>query len=155
MHICWGGGGCPPPALPPDVPMNAPLPPLLPDRRRLISGLAALAALPAAAAPKAAATPVPPQVMRVGRGQRVKTLASACSHARDGMVIEVEAGDYVGDVAVWPQNNLVLRAVGGRVRMVANGQAAQGKAIFVTSGERISIEGFDFTGATVRDRNGA
>ena len=96
-----------------------------------------------------------PAVMRVGRDQAVKSLASAAQQARDGMVIEVDAGDYVGDVAVWQQHDLTLRAVGGRARMIAAGQSAQGKGIFVTSGERMRIEGFDFIGATVPDHNGA
>ena len=96
-----------------------------------------------------------PVVMKVGPGQAVKSLASAAAQARDGMQIEVDAGDYVGDVAVWTHSDLRLKAVGGRVRMMAGGQAAQGKGIFVTTGERIVIEGFDFSGCVVPDRNGA
>jgi hypothetical protein len=41
------------------------------------------------------------------------------------------------------------------VRLLAMGAAAQGKGIFVTSGERMRIQGFDFIGARVPDRNGA
>jgi hypothetical protein len=96
-----------------------------------------------------------PTVMKVGRNQAVKSLASAAAQAKDGMRIEVDAGDYVGDVAVWPQNDLTLQAVGGRVNLMAGGQSAQGKGIFVTTGERIRIEGFDFSGAVVQDQNGA
>jgi len=95
------------------------------------------------------------QVLRVGPRQAVRSLASAAQHARDGMRVEVEAGDYVADVAVWPQSDLSLKAVGGRVRLIAAGASAQGKAIFVTSGERVSIEGFDFQGTEVPDLNGA
>jgi hypothetical protein len=86
-------------------------------------------------------------VIKVGRQQAVKTLAAAAKLARDGSVIEVDAGDYPADVASWPQSQLSLRAVGGRVRMLANGAAAQGKGIFVMSG--------DFIGARVPDTNGA
>ncbi|MDN3919326.1 hypothetical protein [Roseateles violae] len=112
------------------------------------AALAAGLALPTAAAAEAPAT------LRVGRTLPIKTLAGAARQARDGMVIEVETGDYVSDVAVWTQSDLTLRAV-GRVRMVANGPLAQGKAIFVCSGERMRIEGFEFVGAKTRDRNGA
>lgn len=119
-------------------------------RRRILAGLGGALSLPGASA-----APLPP-VMRVGPGQKIKTLAAAAGAARDGMLIEVEAGDYVADVAVWPQSDLTLKAVGGgRVRLLANGASAQGKGIFVTTGERIRIEGFDFIGATVPDRNGA
>jgi len=94
-------------------------------------------------------------VMKVGPNQAIKSLAAAAGQAKDGTRIEVDAGDYLGDVAVWPQSDLTLRAVGGRVRMLAGGKSAQGKGIFVTTGERIRIEGFDFSGAVVSDQNGA
>ncbi|MCV2350607.1 hypothetical protein [Paucibacter sp. Y2R2-4] len=113
------------------------------------AGLLAAAPLGQASAEKPSAT------LRVGKLQAVKTLAVAAKVARDGMLIEVEAGDYPADVAAWPQSQLSLRAVGGRVRMLANGAAAQGKGIFVMSGDAVSIEGFDFIGARVPDTNGA
>lgn len=94
-------------------------------------------------------------VLRVGARHAVKSLAAAAQAARDGMLIEVDADDYFGDVAVWTQNDLTLRAVGGRVRLVAAGAHAQGKGIFVTRGQRMRIEGFDFIGCSVPDRNGA
>ncbi|MEO6279384.1 hypothetical protein [Roseateles sp.] len=94
-------------------------------------------------------------ILNVGPGQAVKSLAAAARQARDGTLIEVEAGDYIADVAAWPQHDLTLRAVGGRVRLVAAGAHAQGKGLFVTTGQRQRIEGFDFTGCTVPDRNGA
>jgi hypothetical protein len=93
--------------------------------------------------------------MKVGLSHPIKTLAEASQRARDGAVIEVEAGDYAADVAVWPQNDLSLKAIGGRVRLLAKGASAQNKGIFVTTGERMRIEGFDFIGARVPDRNGA
>lgn len=94
-------------------------------------------------------------VMKVGANQAIKSLAEASQRARDGMLIEIDAGDYPADVAVWSQNDLSLKAVGGRVRLLANGAAAQHKGIFVTRGERMRIEGLDFIGARVADRNGA
>lgn len=94
-------------------------------------------------------------VMKVGPRQAVKSLAAAARQARDGMLIEVDAGDYIADVATWTQHDLTLRAVGGRVRLVAAGANAQGKGLFVTAGRHMRIEGFDFTGCTVPDRNGA
>ncbi|HEY8878441.1 MAG TPA: hypothetical protein VIN03_12810 [Roseateles sp.] len=94
-------------------------------------------------------------VLRVGPGRAVRSLAAAARQARDGMLVEVDAGDYVADVATWPQQELTLRAVGGRVRLVAGGAHAQGKGLFVTTGRRQRIEGFDFIGAVVPDGNGA
>jgi hypothetical protein len=124
------------------------------DRRRSLqwAGASLLAPL---TRPGRAATPPPAPVMKVGPGEAIKTLAAAAGQARDGMRIEVAAGDYIGDVASWAQNDLSLKAVGGRVRLIAAGQSAQGKGIFVTRGERMRIEGFDFSGAVVSDQNGA
>lgn len=94
-------------------------------------------------------------VLRVGPQRAVKSLAAAARQAKDGTLVEVDAGEYVADVAAWPQHELTLRAVGGRVKLVAAGAHAQGKGLFVTTGRRQRIEGFDFTGAAVPDRNGA
>lgn len=105
----------------------------------------------ACAAPAASKGPV----LQVGPRRAVKSLAAAAREARDGMTLEVDAGEYVGDVAVWSQSDLTMRAVGGRVRLVAAGAHAQGKGIFVTRGRRQRIEGFDFADAAVPDRNGA
>ncbi len=114
-------------------------------RRRLLLAAAGLAPIAARAGP----------VLRVGPRRAIKSLAAAARQARDGMLVEVDAGDYVADVAVWRQHELTLRAVGGRVRLIANGAHVQGKGIFVTTGRRQRIEGFDFIGAVVLDRNGA
>ena len=114
------------------------------QRRRLLAA-AGLAPIAGHAAP----------VLQVGPRRAVKTRAAAARQARDGMVIEVDAGEYFGDVARWPQHELVLRAVGGRVSVVAAGAHVQGKGSFVTTGRRQRIEGFDFIGAAVPDRNGA
>ncbi len=114
-------------------------------RRRLLLAAAALPPLAAHAGP----------VLQVGPRRAVKSLAAAARQARDGMLVEVDAGDYVADAAAWPQHELTLRAVGGRVRLVAAGAQVQGKGLFVTSGRRQRIEGFDFVGAAVPDRNGA
>jgi hypothetical protein len=93
--------------------------------------------------------------IRVGPTNAIKTIAMAAATARDGDVFEVESGDYRGDVAVWNKDNITLRAVGGRVRLLADGMAAEGKAIWVLQGARMTVEGFDFSGAQVPDRNGA
>jgi hypothetical protein len=93
--------------------------------------------------------------IRVGWGRSIATIAEAARIAGDGALIEVDAGTYRGDVAVWTQRDLRIRAVGGRARLVANGVSAKGKAIWVVRSERMTIEGFDFEDAAVPDRNGA
>ena len=51
-------------------------------------------------------------VLRVGPSQTLRSVAEAARIARDGDTVEIEAGDYAGDVAMWAQNDLALRAVG-------------------------------------------
>lgn len=95
------------------------------------------------------------QVIRVGPGKAVKTLAEASKLARVGALIEVDSGEYAGDIAVWTQDRLTILAVGGRVKLRAAGAAAEGKAIWVVRARGMHVDGFDFEGAAVPDRNGA
>ena len=93
--------------------------------------------------------------IEVGPQRAVKTLSEASLLAKDGDTVEVDAGDYLGDVAVWTQNDLTLRAKNGRARLIAQGASAESKGIWVVRGGKVTVEGFDFLGATVPDRNGA
>ncbi|HET9205794.1 MAG TPA: right-handed parallel beta-helix repeat-containing protein [Burkholderiaceae bacterium] len=70
-------------------------------------------------------------------------------------MVRIAAGDYRGDVATWRAPNLTICGVGGRARLFADGQHAQGKAIWVVAGANTVIEGIEFHGVTVPDRNGA
>ena len=94
-------------------------------------------------------------VLRVGPTHQIKTVAEAARLAGDGDTIEVDAGQYQRDLAVWTQNDLTIRAIGGRAKLRASGGAAEGKAIWVVRGGRITVEGFDFEDARVHARNGA
>jgi hypothetical protein len=97
----------------------------------------------------------PGTVHEVGPGRMFGTIAQAAQAARDGDTVLVQAGDYRADVAIWAQRQLSLRAVGGRVRLMADGASAENKAIWVVRGGDIRIEGFDFEGTRVSNRNGA
>ncbi len=103
--------------------------------------------------------PMPPgrAPLQVGPSRSLKTLGQAARAAQAGDVIEVDAGEYRGDAALaaWTQASVVLRAVGGRVRLLAQGAHTEGKAIWVTRGQRLAVQGFDFEGATVHHQNGA
>ena len=99
------------------------------------------------------------RIISVGPNARIHTIATAAALARNGDTIEIAAGDYLQDVAVWTQNNLTIRGVGdkssGPVRLLANGASAEQKAIWVVRGGKITIENIEFSGTRVADKNGA
>ena len=96
------------------------------------------------------------QIIQVGGKSPVRTIAEAAALARDGDTVVIAPGEYFGDVAVWKQDRLTIRAgAGGRVRLIAAGSHAQGKGIWVIGGGRITVEDIDFIGARVPDHNGA
>lgn len=75
--------------------------------------------------------------------------------AHDGDTVLIDAGTYVGDVAVWTQDDLTLRGVGGRAHLEADGNSAQGKATWVIAGNHTRVDDVEFSGATAPDGNGA
>ena len=96
-----------------------------------------------------------PLTLEVGPSKKIRTIAQAAKIARSGDTILVEPGVYAGDVAVFTQDRLTIRAAGGRARLNANGASAEGKAIWVVRGGDITVENFEFVGARVPAHNGA
>jgi Right handed beta helix region len=111
-------------------------------------------ATPARAASASAAADNP-RIIRVGPNRAITRIAVAAQVARDGSIIEIDPGDYVADVAVWDRAELTLRGTGNRVRLLAAGAHAEGKAIWVVRRGKVTIEDIEFVGARVPDRNGA
>lgn len=94
-------------------------------------------------------------VIRVGPQHKLNRVAEAARLAKDGDVVEIEAGEYLNDVASWSQSRITIRALGGRARMRSIGDSAEGKAIWVIKGNDVTVEGIEFAGGRVPDRNGA
>jgi len=98
---------------------------------------------------------VTPTVLRVGAQRELKLPSAAAQIARDGDIVEIDAGIYKSDAAVWRQHRLTIRGLGGRAHLRANGAHAENKAIWVIKGNDTTIEGVEFSGAQVSDHNGA
>ena len=98
---------------------------------------------------------LPQHILRVGPGHTLSRPSMAALIAQDGDIVEIEAATYDGDAAVWRQNNLTLRGIGGRAVLRANGASAEGKAIWVIKGSGAIVENIEFVGSTVADGNGA
>jgi len=90
----------------------------------------------------------------VGADKTYTLPSQIMSLVQDGDTILIYDGEYLGDVGVWNKNNLVIKGI-GNPHLMANGQNAQGKAIWITTGDSIYIENIEFSGATVPDKNGA
>ncbi len=95
------------------------------------------------------------ELLQVGPLRAIRSIGQAARQARPGFTIEVDAGEYVGDVAVWTRDDVTVRAVGGRVRLLAGGASAEGKGTWVVRAKGMRVEGFDFEESNVADRNGA
>ncbi|MBT3201401.1 MAG: right-handed parallel beta-helix repeat-containing protein [Phycisphaerales bacterium] len=97
------------------------------------------------------------RTLKVGPGQKYSKLSKAVGDARDGDTIEIDSkGNYDGDVCLIRANNLTIRGVGkGRAKFRAAGKHYGGKAIWVIAGANATVENIEFSGARVRDKNGA
>ena len=91
----------------------------------------------------------------VGPGRRYTKPSEAAVVAKDGDTVEIDAGIYPSDAAVWRTNNLTIRGAGERPHIQADGASAQGKGTWVIKGSNITVENIEFSGAKVPDKNGA
>lgn len=95
------------------------------------------------------------RVLQVGPGRTYATPSQAAKAAQDGDTIEIDAGTYASDWATWNASNLTIRGVGGVAHLQSSGLIANGKAIWVVVGQNTTIENIEFSGARVKDLNGA
>jgi hypothetical protein len=95
------------------------------------------------------------RVLHVGPGRKLATPAAAARAARDGDAILIDAAEYPGSRAVWPQSRLLIRGVNGRPHLVGGEKLAQGKAIWVFNGDEVVVENVEFSGARLASGNGA
>lgn len=121
-------------------------------------GLAACssaAAPPRAGAATAGAGGAPGRLLEVGPGKQFATPSAAAKAARNGDTVEIAAGVYKRDAAIWRANDLLIRGVGGRAHVMADGADAEDKGIWVIKGKNTVVENIEISGAQVHDRNGA
>jgi hypothetical protein len=95
------------------------------------------------------------RVLRVGPREAITVPSTAAKVARDGDTVEIEAGTYAGDTAVWRQNGLTIRGVGGLAHIRADGAQAEGKGLWILKGNDTTLIGIELSGVKVPDNNGA
>ena len=95
------------------------------------------------------------RVLLVGPRRQYAVPSQAAAAAQDGDTIEIDAGSYPNDWTTWDVNNLTIRAVGGVAQLTSSELIPNRKAIWVIRGQNTTVEGIEFSGARVIDRNGA
>lgn len=73
-------------------------------------------------------------IWQVGPERKIKLPSQAAKFAQPGDTIEIDAAVYLNDYAVWRQENLTLRGVGGMAHLQSNTLIPNGKAIWIVSG---------------------
>ena len=91
--------------------------------------------------------------LTVSDGQSIQAAINAAS---SGDTIDVQAGTYV-DQFLTVEQSLTLQAVGGEVLLTEDTSPPDGKAMITegVAGINVAINGFDISGVTVPDGNGA
>ena len=90
--------------------------------------------------------------LTVGEGKTYALPSQAAQAAEPGDVIRIFPGTY-NDCARWNANGLVIEGMGPDV--ILAGKVCDGKGIFVTIGNDITIRNIIFTGAQAPSHNGA
>jgi hypothetical protein len=92
----------------------------------------------------------------VGPTRQYTVPSAVASLVAQGDTVNIDPGLYTGDVAKWFASDLVIRCLGpGYAHLEANGNYAEGKAIWVIKGANCTVEGIEFSGCKVPDHNGA
>lgn len=94
------------------------------------------------------------RTLAVGESQEFKMPSAAAAVAKEGDRVEIQPGEYF-DCANWTANNLVIEGVGGADKVVVTDKVCNGKALFITSGNKITVRNLTLTRARVPDANGA
>jgi MYXO-CTERM domain-containing protein len=95
--------------------------------------------------------------LEVGPGRAFTTIAAAAAATTDGDTVLIDPGTY-HEAVTWSANGLHVAGsvTGTRPVIDMTGMViSNGKAIFVTDGADITIEGLELVGASVTDQNGA
>ena len=100
------------------------------------------------------AMPAAGHTLEVGPGKPMTLPSEAAAAAVDGDHIAIAPGEYF-DCAVWHASHLVIEGTGKPDDTVITDKTCNGKALFLTDGEDITIRNLTLTRARVPDGNGA
>ena len=128
------------------------LPPASRTRRIALAAALTLGCLVPCLAPWLPA-PAHAATLEVGAGKKYKMPSEAAAVAHDGDHIQIAAGEYF-DCAIWRANDLTIEGAAPDTTVITD-KVCQGKALFITTGNNITIRNLTLTRARVPDFNGA
>ncbi|MDX1736017.1 MAG: right-handed parallel beta-helix repeat-containing protein [Halioglobus sp.] len=123
---------------------------MMQHRLQLLTRLALLLALAGCAQAALAA-----RTWQVGPERELRVPSQAARVAESGDTVEIDAGQYYNDYAVWNQDDLTIRGVDGIAKLGSNRLIPNDKGIWIINGKNLVLENLEFSGARVRDTNGA
>ena len=97
-------------------------------------------------------------VLTVGPGKQYAQPCAAIVVARSGDTVEITGtpgSSYKGDTCRVASSYLTIRGVGSRPHIEANGRNTDGKGVWVVTGNNVTVENVEISGAKVPDHNGA
>jgi hypothetical protein len=109
--------------------------------------------LGAALAVACLSSPTRAATLEVGAGKAYAAPSAAAAAAHDGDHVVIAAGSYF-DCAVWRANDLTIEGAGPEATIITD-KTCNGKALFITQGNNITIRNLMLTRARVPDMNGA
>lgn len=97
---------------------------------------------------------------QIGKTRIYTFCSQVAALVNDGDTVAIDSGTYTNDKqVVWTKNNLLIRGVGGKPKLVAGttiaNDATNGKGIFVIDGTNTTIENIEFRNCKVQSHNGA
>ncbi|MEN3974238.1 right-handed parallel beta-helix repeat-containing protein [Emcibacter sp. SYSU 3D8] len=95
------------------------------------------------------------RIIHVGPGKDYERLGDVAGSLQNGDVVEIEGGLYLNDFAEIAASDVTLRGVHGRPHFRATVGPPNNKGIWVLSGDNVSVDNIEFSGAVVPDLNGA
>ncbi len=84
-------------------------------------------------------------IWNVGSTRQYTKPSQVSGLVQDGDTVEIDEGTYRNDVARWTKNNLLLRGAEGGAHLNAEQKAYGRKAIWVISGNNITVENIEFS----------
>jgi hypothetical protein len=94
-------------------------------------------------------------IIKVGPNRALQLPSHAAAVVQHGDIVEIDAGVYPRDAAVWRADNLTIKGVEGIARLPSGGVSVEGKAIWVIKGSGVTVENIEFMDSSVASHNGA